>query len=725
MSNLSGNLVQDQVGAVCLDLDQTRGTGYTGTFSGSQSLTVSGNIKRKGTWSYTGQVTMNATTTGKTIQNNGVAWNNGQSLGINGSGLGVTALDAITGSPNLVLTAGAIDLSTFSHTFNQFQTSGAVTRSLAGSGSITCSASGTFWSATGSGFTSTFSGTITGPGGTATFAGGGFDYRPATLVMNNVGATQDISGANSLGALTYNVTSAVKTAILRLAADQTISGLLTVTGNSVVNRAFIGSNLPGTQRTITVTGPTAPTLSNANFQDINAAGGSPIAPWAGTSMGDCGGNNGITFDASTTQTWGPDASGSWSTAANWTSRVPLPQDTVAVSRAFTAGRVITLDMPYAGTDITFSCTGNPQLTVSVNAFMYGNLTLATGMSSGNGGSISMQKRGTATVRCNGVTPGFSINLGSGANMPVSLTTNISLQDALIFQGTATISGLNGNGTLTSNGFNIKTNSAVTAGNAGNVSLGATQWELAGIGTLFNWTSTAVPSAGTSVLRVTDTTASTKSVNMGGTGAAKTWYELYLVGSGGGTVTINGANVSYTNFRADSGRSILFTAGVTFTAANWFLDGCTIGSPTAANHTLAKSGGGKVKAQGVTVSRSTASPTFTFYAFNGATDGGNNVNWNFYNPDYTFALDPMTFSLSMPAQALYRNRKLVCESMIFSFTMCDVSLLYGRRLPMGSMAFSFDMQPMNLVPLNDDPRYTIRGAARNRTIGGSRNRTIYK
>jgi hypothetical protein len=47
LSNQSGNLVIDAA-SVCLDLDCSRGTGYTGTVSGSSTLAVSGNINIQG-----------------------------------------------------------------------------------------------------------------------------------------------------------------------------------------------------------------------------------------------------------------------------------------------------------------------------------------------------------------------------------------------------------------------------------------------------------------------------------------------------------------------------------------------------------------------------------------------------------------------------------------------------------------------------------------------------
>ena len=92
--------------------------------------------------------------------------------------------------------------------------------------------------------------------------------------------------------------------------------------------------------------------------------------------GDCGGNSGITFTPSATQTATGTASFTWSTHG-WTSRVPLPQDNVVIANAFVAGRTVTVDMPRLGRDIDFTgVTGSPSISNGSAASMYGSLTLA-------------------------------------------------------------------------------------------------------------------------------------------------------------------------------------------------------------------------------------------------------------------------------------------------------------------------------------------------------------
>lgn len=51
------------------------------------------------------------------------------------------------------------------------------------------------------------------------------------------------------------------------------------------------------------------------------------------------------FTTAATQTANGTTSFSWSTAARWTSRVPLPQDNVVINNAFGTSQTVTQDMP--------------------------------------------------------------------------------------------------------------------------------------------------------------------------------------------------------------------------------------------------------------------------------------------------------------------------------------------------------------------------------------------
>jgi hypothetical protein len=80
---------------------------------------------------------------------------------------------------------------------------------------------------------------------------------------------------------------------------------------------------------------------------------------------------------------------------------------------------------------------------------------------------------------------------------------------------------------------------------------------------------------------------------------------------------------------------LFTAGTTSTFTNWNASGestrlLTIGSVTAASHTLSKASG-NVSADYLSISRSTATGGAIWDAGANSTNGGNNLGWIGFSP----------------------------------------------------------------------------------------------
>jgi hypothetical protein len=234
-------------------------------------------------------------------------------------------------------------------------------------------------------------GTITSGNG-GQFDGGGLTYNIVTITAAQ---SHRLTGANTFASLTLT-TTAVKTASTPLGANQVVTGTLTIAGNSVTNRAFITSDIVGTQRTITAA---IVSITNADFQDIVGAG---AGVWAGTSVGDALGNSGITFTPSATQFAKSGASFLWSDATKWflatnggggAGRVPLPQDDVVFdASSITAGAVtITMDMPRAARSIDFSgITNSPTLTsgASLNVNVFGSWTMGAGLGTWNNGASS-------------------------------------------------------------------------------------------------------------------------------------------------------------------------------------------------------------------------------------------------------------------------------------------------------------------------------------------------
>ena len=139
--------------------------------------------------------------------------------------------------------------------------------------------------------------------------------------------------------------------VFSLSGNFTMVGALTCNGNSGAKRILFQSDTPGTARTFAI--GSLSSLTNTDFMDITASGGTP---WTGTLIGDCGGNTNITFTTPSTVTFigAANANWSWSDATKWDVRVPLPQDDVVISTAFSGSRTITWDVNRLGKSITFA-----------------------------------------------------------------------------------------------------------------------------------------------------------------------------------------------------------------------------------------------------------------------------------------------------------------------------------------------------------------------------------
>jgi hypothetical protein len=143
--------------------------------------------------------------------------------------------------------------------------------------------------------------------------------------------------------------------------------------------------------------------------------------------------------------------------------------------------------------------------------------------------------------------------------------------------------------------------------------------------------TTTAGTGTGVISMTSVSAKTF-VGGGST------FNCTLNQGGAGALTITGSNTfsDITNTRKSvSATSILFTAGTTNTFTDWNASGestrlLTIGSDTAASHTLSKASG-TVSADFLSISQSTATGGAGWYAGANSTDGGNNSGWIFTAP----------------------------------------------------------------------------------------------
>ena len=627
---------------VCADFTAS-GLDGTMTLAGSAiGLTVSGSLTFQATnftRTYTGTTTFNATTTGKTVTSNGISF---AQLTFDGVGGGWTLGSALTVSGTLTLTNGTFDTSinNYSVAIGSFDSSSSNTRTINLNASTISTTSANFWNTPNStnltlnAGTSTISSSNTVPN----FDGGGKTYYNVSFTSTAL-ASPSITGANTFNNLSLTGRTTIGIGVLSLSANQTINGTFTVSaGTASAYRTQIVSSTLGTTRTLTCA---AVSLTDTDFRDITIAGAA--SPATGTRLGDAKGNSGITFDAAKTvfyrQTgsanWGATSTGSWSATSGGAldaTMFPLAQDTAVFPAATypASGSTTTINGEYnIGTiDMSLRTSNTMTLATGSNALsIYGNWINGTGITISGTGTLTFSGRTTQQITSSAktFTQPITINSPSGS---------VTLQDALT-QSLTVVTGLQ-NGTLDLNGFTY------TVGTRFSTGTGTKNLTFNG-GTLIcpdpNITSfnNAVPTgftttAGTGTGTISMTAATSKTFIGGGSTFNCT------LNQGGGTLTITGSNTfsNITNTRKSvSAASILFTAGTTNTFADWNASGestrlLTIGSLTAASHTLSKASG-TVSADFLSISRSTATGGAGWYAGANSTDGGNNSGWIFTAP----------------------------------------------------------------------------------------------
>jgi hypothetical protein len=637
----SGNLTIDAT-AACRSIDTTSGTGtYIGTITHSSGIGLAigdatagaGNVALKfnATMGYTrgnnaSSITfLSTSTTQQTINFAGQQTANVTFSGV-GSNYAVTgtwnqlSTSTVTHSNGTLHMDGVSDNSGLSHSLGFLVTASGATRTLnLGTATIALTGTGSVFNTSPvSGLTLVgSSSTINCTGSSATFAAyGGASYGTVTMT----GASATIIGGGSSFVNFSRTGTAVKTDSLTISTQGfTVTGTLTLAGNSSTNRLLVKSWVIGSQMTITNTGATM-TWSNVDFKDVKLSSTFNASAITGLS-GDCGGNTNITFTTSATQTWQGTTGGSWSTSAKWTSRVPLPQDDVVINNAFSASQTVTLDMPRLGRSIDFTgLSGSPTISANTIAMeMYGSLTLVSGMTftTGSTGTWSFAGRGSYTI----TSAGKSF---ASANTMNNTNGTYTLNDTYTqTSGTLSVS----NGTLTTGGFTLSLVSLTMAAgtNGTTLNLGASTVTLSGTGTV--WTGTTTINAGTSTIQITNASSTGKTFATGGL----TYNNIQVTTGGTGILDFTGsgtlANLSFsggsTQFvRFASGTTTTFTGGTSAIGSGASGNLISIISPSVASvvPVLTKSGGGTVQSNYLSIQGLNVTPSNTWYYGNNSVAG---------------------------------------------------------------------------------------------------------
>mgnify|MGYP007049616328 CR=1 FL=1 len=597
-------------------------TGHTGTIAGTAAISVAGSVTFVAgqTVTYTGLLTITGTGTlttgGKTLRD----------ITINASGGTVTLGSALTldSTGDLIITQGTFTTSASNYAITAASINVGAGDTLTLNGS-TVTISGIV------GFTASASSTINA--GTSTinlsstspyFNGGGKTYNNVSFTAGGI-SDADILDENTFANLTFTAPSTNDVAIFKFWANQTITTFVAA-GVNAVRRVFLCSATPGARRTLTVT--TWSSISDVDFRDIGMN-----SSRSGTRLGDCGNNNNITFVAAKTVYWNLAGTNDWS-ATGWAttsggtpnvSNFPLAQDTAVFDNTGAATTVDISDPWNIGTLSMGSRTNAMTLSGVGAPSVYGDWTTGSGVTLSFTNPIIFAKTGTQTLTSAGKSF-FSINV----NTPSSLV----LADALVTTTTG-INSLFVNGNIDAVSYSVTSDQFY---GAGTTALGTGTWTMTGVFTTVGpWTQLAGNVTGSGEIILSNTTTGARTF----AGSSKTYGKLTIGGATGtSTLTITGNNTfSEIASTKTVAHTIVFPNATTtvgaFTVQGSAGNVVTLSRTGASGvFTLAKSGGGIVGSNYLSISNSTATPTNTWYAGANSTNGGGNTGWIFTNAPVT-------------------------------------------------------------------------------------------
>lgn len=477
--------------------------------------------------------------------------------------------------------------------------------------------------------------TITLSGSNQTFRGAPATYNTVVLSGSGSATIGNATGVSTFANLTRTGTATKTDSFYSYTC--VVTGVLTVSGNSITNRMFwAGHGTLGSRRTITNTGATV-TCSNIDVRDVGLSSAADLSAITGGS-GDCGGNSGITFTPAAPKYWVGDG-GDWASGAatHWAlssggapgaNNLPLPQDDVYfdVNSFSLAGQTVTCDMPRLGNSVSFlGVTNSPTFTPSGTFTVYGSLTFISAMTY-NANTTIFEGRGAYSYTSGGK---------SSSNVTVQMVGGtLTLTDAVTLPGG---SFKVSNGTLNCGSFSHSiysfdsNNSNVRAVNlesatitVGNNAGTATVWD-------FATTTNLTFDSGTSTIKFSSTDGSLKTF----IGGAKTYNNLTYTGTGSSVRYISGSNTfnQVTNDNAGTTFGIRFSAfGAVHTVTTLGLTGAsgnviTIDTNSAGSAATLSSPSGTNTATYCSIKDSAATGGATWNAY-ACTNVSGNSGWNF-------------------------------------------------------------------------------------------------
>jgi len=554
------------------------------TLAGSTALYIHDDITLPATGltrTYTGAITLTGSTTGKTINTNGVAL--GSTVQFNGVGSEWGLGGAI--SSNLFrFINGTFSTNNYNLTAQGINSAYTNSRTI-NFGSSVVSISG-FNTPVNLGSTANEAAALSFNAGTSqflvgatafTFSGNGSTFYDVSFsATTNTSAT--INGANTFNDLSVAGRTSAGIANISISADQTINGTLTLSaGTNTTMRTFVRSNTIGT--TCTLTCNAVGSLTYIDFRDITIAGAAVSGGnLTGTRLGDCKGNSGITFDAPKTVYWrgstGTFGAANWSnTSGGGTNTIyfPLAQDTAIFNDAnVTTGATATVNSGYNLGTLDMSGLVSNTMTLATGSntpTIYGDWINGTGTALTGTGIMTFAGRGSQTITSAGktFTQGFTIDTPGGS---------VTFQDAFNTSFSSTTAFTLTAGTIDANSYNLTLSGSASAFAGGGtltrtVAIGSGTWTVAGS----VWSTN--PSTNC-IVTGTGTISLTSGSNKTFAGGGIAYTDITLDQGGAGTLTISGNNTfkDITNSYSATGATTIAMSTTTQRVSQWTATGAS-------------------------------------------------------------------------------------------------------------------------------------------------------
>jgi hypothetical protein len=437
--------------------------------------------------------------------------------------------------------------------------------------------------------------------------------------------------------------------LINISANFTVTGTLTLKCTSSGTNSpwgYIGNTSPSTATTPRTITAAAVDLQQVNFADIIAAGAA--IPWTSAGLiGDALGNSNITFQASRTLYWVGTA-GTWNTLNRWSlssggatgNTSPAAHDDVIIDANSAIGtgtqgvdRVLgrNISLNTASSAFTWSHGLSP-------AMIFGNLALKSGMTISGTGQVALCGRGSHTLTSNGVT--FA-NTQTNAIQIAAFGGSYTLQDNLNISNAASALLL-GAGWFDANGFNVIAGLfSATSSNTKTISMGSGTWTLNGTGTVISISDVGLTmNSGTATVNITDTSATSKTINLPNAPVitSQTINKL-VVASGTGMIIMTSAGTSAGHTSRIETLVLNAPLAVQWQSSQtWILSTLTaVGSAgnlitftasTAGTQATLSKSSGIVSCNYLSIQDSAATGGAAFYAGANSTNVSNNTGWIF-------------------------------------------------------------------------------------------------